>query len=58
MRIDSAVVWPTNKAYFFSGHEYTRYDIGGDQPDPGYPRPIADNWPGVPILTPVVVQPK
>ncbi len=51
-RIDSCVVWPNGKAYLFSGDEYVRYDIEADKVDPGYPLPIAGNWPGVPILEP------
>ncbi len=51
-RVDSAVVWPNDKAYFFYGREYGRYDIATDRADPGYPLPVAGNWPGVPILEP------
>lgn len=46
--IDACVVYPeTGKAYFFSGHEYLRYDIAADRADDGYPQRIADHWPGL-----------
>jgi hypothetical protein len=45
--IDAAVMWPNGKAYFFSGNDYYRYDIAGNQVDPGYPKPIAASWPGL-----------
>lgn len=39
----------TQKIYFFKGSEYIRVDPNnGWQVDPGYPRPIAGNWPGFP----------
>jgi Hemopexin len=46
-QIDSCLVWPTGKAYLFSGPEYVRYDIATDRVDDGYPKPIAENWPGL-----------
>jgi hypothetical protein len=45
--IDEAVVWNNGKAYFFKDSQYVRYDIAADRVDPGYPQPIAGNWPGV-----------
>src|SRR4051794_4667725 len=46
--VDSAVMWPNGKIYFFSGGQYYRYDVASDRADPGYPRPIVGNWPGLP----------
>ncbi|MFE6685921.1 hemopexin repeat-containing protein [Streptomyces sp. NPDC057743] len=45
--IDTAVNWGTGKLYLFKGDAYLRYDITADRVDPGYPLPIAGNWPGV-----------
>jgi hypothetical protein len=48
MGIQAAVVWPGDKkAYFFCGSRYFVYDIGASKVDPGYPRSIAGNWPGI-----------
>lgn len=39
----------TTKIYFFRGSEYIRVDPNnGWNVDPGYPKPIAGNWPGFP----------
>jgi len=35
-----ALVWDNDKAYFFKGDEYIRYDIAADQADEGYPQSI------------------
>jgi hypothetical protein len=49
--IDSAVNWRNNKAYFFKGSQYVRYDIKADRVDPGYPKSINnENWPGIPWM--------
>jgi len=47
--IDTAVVWPNGKAYFFKGDQYVRYNIDpkNEGVDPGYPYPIKGNWPGL-----------
>lgn len=45
--VDAAVNWGNGKAYLFRGSEYIRHDIPGDTLDPGYPKPIRGNWPGV-----------
>jgi hypothetical protein len=50
--IDAIGMWPNGKAYFFSGTHYVRYDVKKDKADPGYPKPIAGNWPGVPVAAP------
>jgi outer membrane protein OmpA-like peptidoglycan-associated protein len=49
--IDAAVAWNTGKAYFFKGSRYIRVNIAPhphNTMDPGYPKPIAGNWPGWP----------
>ncbi|GHO87032.1 hemopexin repeat-containing protein [Dictyobacter formicarum] len=46
--IDSAIMWPNGKIYFFSGNQYYGYDIQNESVDLTiYPRPIAGNWPGL-----------
>ena len=49
-RMDAALWSDTNqKIYFFNGSEYIRVDpANGWRADPGYPKPIAGNWPGFP----------
>ena len=38
----------SNKVYFFKGSDYYRINpANGWQPDPGYPKPISGNWPGL-----------
>lgn len=44
----AVVEWTGGKAYVFRGGQYSRFDIGSDRPDPGFPRPIRGNWPGFP----------
>jgi Hemopexin len=36
-----------DKAYFFVGGSYVRYDVEGDRVDDGYPLRIVDHWPGL-----------
>jgi hypothetical protein len=45
--IDAAVNWADGKIYFFKGSQYVRYDLPSNKVEPGYPKPIAGNWPGV-----------
>ncbi|GAA0928198.1 hemopexin repeat-containing protein [Virgisporangium aurantiacum] len=45
--LTAPMVWPNGKAYLFVSGRYYRYDIATDRVDPGYPLPIAGNWPGV-----------
>ena len=47
-----AFVWPhliegRQKAYFFHPTIYYRYDVLNDSVDPGYPKTIRGNWPGL-----------
>ncbi|MGH7232491.1 MAG: tyrosinase family protein [Nitrospiraceae bacterium] len=49
-RVDAILVWPTKRngrtvAYFFRGSQYLRFDVQNHRTDPGYPKPIAGNWP-------------
>lgn len=45
--IQGAIVASPQRAYFFRGSEYLRYDIAADRVDQ-LPRPIAGYWPGWP----------
>ena len=45
--VDAAVPWTNGKVYFFKGAEYIQYDVKGDTTDPGFPKPIKGNWPGL-----------
>ena len=47
LRVDAVVVGDDGKAYFFEGSQYVRYDLNTLHLDPGYPKPIAGNWPGL-----------
>jgi hypothetical protein len=48
--LDAALYSKTNgRIYFFRGDRYVRVNpTGGWAVEPGYPRPIAGNWPGFP----------
>lgn len=46
-RLDAAINWQNGMAYFFRGPDYIRYSLSADKADPGYPRRIADHWPGL-----------
>ena len=44
-----AAFWMSNDAvYMFKGDQYVRFTTVGGGVDPGYPKPIAGNWPGLP----------
>jgi hypothetical protein len=45
--VDSVVLWPNGKIYFFSGDQYFRYDIANEAVDADYPLPIQDHWKGL-----------
>lgn len=45
--VDSVVLWPNGKIYFFSGDKYFRYDIANEAVDADYPLPIQDHWKGL-----------
>ena len=45
LHINAALNWNNGKAYFFDCWNHYRYDIAADKADPGYPQPIAGNWP-------------
>ena len=45
---DAVVYWPKNqKAYFFKGEEYVRFDLVKNKMDSGYPKLTKSYWPGV-----------
>ena len=46
--IDAAVRFDNRKQYLFFGSQYARYDMDRNACDPGYPKPIAGGWPGLP----------
>ena len=48
---DAMVSWRSGKFYGFSGGYYYRYDCNTGRMDPGYPKYIAGNWPGMPFQT-------
>ena len=39
--------WNDEKAYFFSGGQYVRWDVASDTVDVGYPQPISFGWTGI-----------
>jgi hypothetical protein len=47
LKVDAIVLSGTGKVYFFEGSQYVRYDLESFRQDPGYPQPIAGNWPGL-----------
>ena len=46
--VNAVVEWGNGKAYLFRGSTYARFDIKADRMDPGFPKPLAGNWPGFP----------
>jgi len=48
-RVDAAANWHNGKAYFFSGQECFSYDLEAKKMDAGYPRKIAEEFPGLPF---------
>jgi hypothetical protein len=42
-----SLLWTEEKAYFFSGDRYVRWDVGSDKVDGGYPQPISSGWRGI-----------
>jgi hypothetical protein len=44
MKPSAGGVWNNGKAYFFEGSHYRRFNIANDRFDPGYPKPIVNNW--------------
>jgi hypothetical protein len=46
--VEASVMWNNDKAFFFKGNQYLRYDVKTDKVDAGYPKPIAGNWKGFP----------
>ena len=45
--IDAITLWGDGTAYAFSGDRYLAYDVATDRTRDGYPRPVADGWPGL-----------
>lgn len=46
--MDTAFIWPSrDKAYFFQGLQYWRFDLATRKLDGGYPGSIAEQWPGL-----------
>ncbi len=45
--VRAACTWPDGKAYFFHGDQYISYDAVKLCAEPGFPRTIAEGWPGV-----------
>ena len=49
--VDAALCYPDGRVFFFRGDEYARFDMaanaGKGRIDDGYPKPIAEGWPGL-----------
>ena len=35
------------RVYFFKDRQYVRYGSGSGAAQPGFPQPVAGNWPGI-----------
>lgn len=45
--ITCGLEWNAQKAYLFTGDQFLCLDLGSGQLDPGFPKPVAGNWPGL-----------
>ncbi len=45
--VDTALDMGNGKVYFFRGRHCTRFDMKADKVDDGFPKLIADEWPGL-----------
>jgi hypothetical protein len=45
--IDAAINYGNGYVYWFKGDEYVKIKLSDKKLEPGYPKPVAGNWPGV-----------